>query len=71
MTMADEREIAALLAERNAYIARRLPLRVAQVDAALAALGHHVNQPAVIETAADSQPVETSVRRAGRPRKAD
>jgi len=70
MTM-DAREVAALLAERDAYIARGLPLRVAQVDAALAAIGHHVDQPAIIETAADSQPVETAARRAGRPRKAD
>lgn len=62
--------IEALLAERAGYVQRGLIDRVAQVDEQLAHYGHQVDRNDKIETAADSAPVETAVKR-GRPRKAD
>lgn len=55
----------ALLREREGYVKRNLPDRVAQVDAELVRHGH------IIEEATEQAPVETAVRRGpGRPRKA-
>lgn len=52
--------INALLTERAGYVLRKLPARVAAVDAALAALGHKTSTAPKIETAA----VETDTERA-------
>jgi hypothetical protein len=57
-------QIAALLAERETYVARKLPGRVAEVDAALAAAGH------VVEKATAAPVVETTTKPAARARKA-
>lgn len=38
--------VEALLRERNGYVTRGLPERVAAVDASLAALGYEVEKPA-------------------------
>lgn len=57
-------DIEALMEERRGYVMRGLRDRVAQVDAALAALGH---APEIETTAAE--PAETAARRPGRPRK--
>lgn len=53
------RLIAALLAERSGYVARGLSSRVADVDAALAALGHG----APVETASIEPQIETAARK--------
>lgn len=39
-------QVEALLRERDGYVVRGLPERVAQVDASLAALGHVTEKPA-------------------------
>lgn len=57
-------QIAALLVERDSYAARKLPGRVAEVDAALAALGHKT------EKATEAPVVETAAKPAPRTRKA-
>lgn len=57
-----ENRIRALLTEREGYVRRNLPDRVAQVDAELAALGHKIETAAV-------EPGENAARRPGRPRK--
>lgn len=63
--------IQALLRERQGYVQRNLPDRVAQVDACLAALGYVADDAptAEVETAVDLTPVETAVEpRGGRKR---
>lgn len=55
--------------ERLGYIVRNLPDRVRQVDEEIARITGEPATPAPIETAADDTPVETAVRRPGRPRK--
>lgn len=62
-------EIESLLRERHGYVTRGLSNRIAEVDAALAALGH--TPAAAVEVAADPVQQETAARRVGRPRKAD
>lgn len=55
--------IEVLLRERAGYVARGLTDRVAQVDAALAAAGHRIEQrgdTVVIESAPAVAPVETA-----------
>jgi hypothetical protein len=64
--MSDARLIAALLEERRGYVARRLADRVADVDAALAALNY-----AVAETATVEPQVETATRKKPLRRKRD
>lgn len=56
--MSDARLIAALLEERRGYVARQLTDRVADVDAALAALNY-----AATETATAEPQVETATRK--------
>jgi len=64
--MADRLE--SLRRERLGYLVRNLPDRVRQVDEEIARI---TGEPAIVETAADTIPVETAARRPGRPRKAD
>ena len=52
------KEIQALLAERQGYVVRNLPLRVALVDAMLHKLGHETETR---ETASVEVEVETAV----------
>lgn len=52
------KEIEALLAERQGYVVRNLPLRVALVDAILRKLGHDTEAR---ETASVEVEVETAV----------
>lgn len=61
--------IAALLRERESYVRRGMIQRVADVDASLAALGYRspAEAPAFyaqpIETAEESRPIETAIKR--------
>lgn len=57
--MSTARQIAALLDERRGYVARQLPKRVADVDAALALLGVEIETTSIqpqVETAARQKP---------------
>lgn len=57
--------INALLTERAGYVLRKLPARVAAVDAALAALGYKTNAAPKVETASVEADAE---RAAAKPR---
>ena len=59
-------QIAALLVERASYVFRKLPGRVAEVDAALSALGYKSKT----EAAVAAPVVETAVKPGPRARKA-
>ena len=61
--MSDAQMIAALLAERRGYVARRLAHRVADVDAALAALNYAVTETATIEPQAETATRKKPTRR--------
>lgn len=55
----DQAQIAALLAERRGYVMRGLEMRVRQVDAELARLGHGGAPPAKRATKRVRKPKET------------
>lgn len=56
--MSNARLIAALLEERRGYLARQLEQRIAEVDAALAALNYSVTETATVEPQ-----IETATRK--------
>ena len=65
--MLTQQEIDALLRERHGYVVSGKADRVAQVDKAL---GNVRPKPVELESAEDSTPVESAVKRGpGRPRK--
>jgi len=66
--MKQNKWVAGLLAEREAYVRRGLRDKVQMVDEALAALGHRVDD-ALIETAALDVAVEQTKMVRGRKRK--
>ena len=61
--MKNDRLISALLEERRGYLARRLSERVADVDAALAALNYAVTETATIEPQAETATRKKPTRR--------
>jgi hypothetical protein len=61
-----QREIDALLTERAGYVLRKLPARVAAVDAALAALGHRAKPNVETATADPESERATTAKRTRR-----
>lgn len=61
--MKNDRLILALLEERRGYLARRLSERVADVDAALAALNYPVTETATIKPQAETATRKKPTRR--------
>ena len=61
--MPDARLIASLLEERRGYVMRKLPDRIAAVDARLAMLGYYETETATLDAAAETATRKKPTRR--------